>query len=405
MYACMHVCMYACMHVCMYAGMQVCRYACMHVCMYACMHVCMYACMHVCMYACMYACTYVRTYVRTYVYVQYARVYVDQLCRGMSNSCHVILTFHSDGLTAHSKVAHQSSYGVEPSTHLLPLCTSESWHLVCQGNKRSVYNLVGFPWPCEVEGSHGMASPRRGEEGPQAPSSSSRKVVGKLMPSKSAEVAKPHRLRLPGQGSVQGPARKMWKSPNWPKPSKILAGHHRHHPRERVKEEIDRYIYIFIYLFIYLKPPARSAWHERLEPCCPGPSATSLYPWRLLQRLPGWSRQTTKCQLGPPRTKPLRPLPGVGLGMPWSVKVSGLLNVPWRRCQGSALATRLFFGPCGKWPTPRFSGIPKSTAYHHFLNKDVTVIFGYTTAFFEKPISSGCFQTLQESALQITSAA
>jgi len=65
--------------------------------------------------------------------------------------------------------------------------------------------LVGFSWPCEVEGSHGMASPRRGEEGPQAPSSSSRKVVGKLMPSKSAEVAKPHRLRLPGQGSVQGP--------------------------------------------------------------------------------------------------------------------------------------------------------------------------------------------------------
>ena len=149
---------------------------------------------------------------------------------------------------------------------------------------------------------------------------------------------------------------------------------------------------------IYLKPPARSAGHERLEPCCPGPSATSLYPWRLLQRLPGWSRQTTKCQPRPPRTKPLRPLPGVGLGMPWSVKVSGLLNVPWRRCQGSALATRLFFGPCGKRPTPRFSGIPKSTAYHHFLNKDVN--FGSTTAFFEKPISSGCFQTLQESALQ-----
>lgn len=42
-----------------------------------------------------------------------------------------------------------------------------------------------------------ISSPRRGEEGPQAPSSSSRKVVGKLMPSKSAEVAKPHRLRLP----------------------------------------------------------------------------------------------------------------------------------------------------------------------------------------------------------------
>ena len=51
-----------------------------------------------------------------------------------------------------------------------------------------------------------MASPRSGEEGPQAPSSSSRKVVGKLMPNKSVEVAKPHRLRLPGQGSVQGMA-------------------------------------------------------------------------------------------------------------------------------------------------------------------------------------------------------
>ena len=77
------------------------------------------------MYVCVYVRTYVRTYVRMYV-CMYAWVYVDQLRRGMSNSCHAILTFYSDGLTVHSKVAHQSSYGVEPSTHLLPLCTSES---------------------------------------------------------------------------------------------------------------------------------------------------------------------------------------------------------------------------------------------------------------------------------------
>ena len=56
------------------------------------------------------------------------------------------------------------------------------------------------------------------------------------MPSKSAEVAKPHRLRLPGQGSVQGPdGTENVEISKLTKASKILAGHH---PRERVKEDI-----------------------------------------------------------------------------------------------------------------------------------------------------------------------